>query len=40
MKLHALVANTDPERIKLTMQNISLENKALKSEIEQIKFEI
>ena len=40
MKSHAVVANTDPERIKITMQNIYLEKKALKSEIEQTKFEI
>ena len=39
-KLHALIKNTAPERIKLTMQNIRLENKMLKSEIEQMKHEI
>ena len=39
-KLHAPIKNTAPERIKLTMQNIRLENKMLKSEIEQMKHEI
>ena len=38
-KLHASIKNTNSERIKSTMQNIHLENKALKSKTEQIKFE-
>ena len=39
-KLHAPIKHTAPERIKLTLQNIHLENKSLKSEIEQMKNEI
>ena len=38
-KLHASIKNTNSERTKSTMQNIRLENKALKSKTEQIKFE-
>lgn len=39
-KLNAPIKHTDPERVKLTMQNIRLENKLLKSEIEKMKNEI
>ena len=39
-KLHAPIKHTAPERIKLTLQNIRLENKSLKSEVEQMKLEI
>lgn len=39
-KLHAPIKNTAPERIKLTLQNIRSENKALKSDMEQIKQEL
>ena len=39
-KLHAPVKHTTPERIKLTLHNYRIENKSLKSEIEQIKLEI
>ena len=39
-KLHAPVKYTAPERIKLTLQNYRLENKSLKSEIQQMKLEI
>ena len=40
VKLYAPIKNTDTECLKLTMQNIRLENKALKSENEQMKFRI
>ena len=39
-KLHAPVKYTASERIKLTLQNYRLENKSIKSEIQQMKFEI
>ena len=39
-KLHAPVKYTAPKRIKLTLQNYRLENKSLKSEIQQMKLEI
>ena len=32
--------NATPERIKLTVQNICLEDKAVKSETEQMKFDV
>ena len=38
--MHAPIKHTAPERIKLTLQNIRLENKSLKSEVEQMKLEI
>ena len=31
--------STDPEHLKLTLQNICLENKGFKSEINHMKFE-
>ncbi len=39
-KLHASIKNTAPERIKLTLQNIRSENKALKCDIKEMKQEI
>ena len=39
-KLHAPIKNTDPEHIKLTIQNIQLVNKALESEIEQMRLKL
>ena len=38
--LYEPIKNTNSERIKLTMQNVHLENKALKSKTEPMKFEI
>ena len=38
-KVHVPMKSTNPEHLKLTLQNICLENKGFKSEINQMKFE-
>ena len=39
-KLHASISQTNPERLKLTMQNYRNENKELKSQIHQLQQEL